>query len=338
MRHAAVPLAAALALTWAGCRDQTPPPGAIERPTIAPGALFTPDDCRRQVQAIQGLLRSKPEERGEQLRELLRLAAMFDRVKAAGVAAGTLETSCGQPLRDLSQELALLLHKRAQKQKDDRLRPIADELYRTFLDRFPDDRRAGELGFFHGEVLWTMERWRQAAERYQRVVERDPRGKYAKEAAYASLLAWKNVVDPGDGAASADDVDAGLAPRPLSDDERRLLAAMDRYLAIVPDAANRTQLDYRRARLLYDHNQFAEAIPLFQAIVERAPEHELAVFSANLVLDSLNVLGRSQELARRVDGYLATPALMKDPELARQLRAIKADLARRGRGARTRTP
>jgi hypothetical protein len=338
MRHAAASLAAALALTWAGCRDQNPPPGAIERPAIDPAALFTPDDCSRQVREIQDLLRGKPEERAEHLREVLRLAAMYDRVKAAGVAAGTVESSCGKPLRELSQELALMLHKRAQRQKDDRLRPIVEELYRTYLDRFPDDRRASEFGFFHGELLWTMERWREAAERYQWVAERDPGGKYAKESAYASLLAWKNVLDPGDSVTARNDTDAGLAPVPLSSDERKLLAAMDRYLTLVPDAANRTQLEYRKGRLHYDHNQFAEAIPLFQAVVERAPEHELAVYSANLVLDSLNIQGRSQELARRVDGYLSTPALMKDPEFARQLKAIKADLARRARGGRTRAP
>ncbi len=128
MRHPAAPLLAA-ALTWLACQSQLPP----EAPP-SETALFTPDDCTRQVQVITGLFRSRPEERGDQLREILRLAAMHDRVKAMGTAPATLEQSCAKPLRDLTKELVLLLHKRAQKHKDNRGRVIVEELYRTYLD------------------------------------------------------------------------------------------------------------------------------------------------------------------------------------------------------------
>jgi len=331
MRHPAAPMLAA-ALTWLGCQSQPPP--EAPPPETTP---FTPDDCTRQVQAITGLFRSRPEERDDQLREIRRLAAMYDRVKAMGTAPATLEQSCAKPLRDLTKELALLLHKRAQKHKDNRGRVIVEQLYRSYLDRFADQRDATELGFYHGEVLWTLERWREAANRYQWVAERDPDGKFAREAAYAAMLAWKNVLD-GDRSAASGEVDAGLSPRPLTDDERGLLAAMDRYLAIVPPAGDRVQVEYRRARIYYDHNLFVEAIPLFQAVVDGQPEHELALYSANLVLDSLNALGRNRDLLRRVDSYLANPALMKDQEFADQLAAIKTELTRRLRTGPRRTP
>ncbi len=103
-------------------------------------------------------------------------------------------------------------------------------------------------------------------------------------------------------------------------------------------SGERVQVEYRRARIHYDHNLFVEAIPLFEVIVSAHPEHELALYSANLVLDCLSALGRSRDLLYRVDSYLATPALVKDREFADQLKAIKADLTRRLRTGQRRTP
>jgi hypothetical protein len=36
--------------------------------------------------------------------------------------------------------------------------------------------------------------WREAAEQYTRVIEQNPMGPYVKEAAYAAVLAWQNVL------------------------------------------------------------------------------------------------------------------------------------------------
>lgn len=332
-RHFPVPLILAAFAALGACQNQGPAAPAttraalpqIERPVLDPNVAIGPTDCAQQVKTITAALRAGPDGRPEQVREVLRLAAMYDRVKAAKADQAVLDQACGRPLRELTNELVLLLHKRAQKDKDDESRVLAAELYRLYLDRFSEDPSAYTLGFYQAELSWTMEQWRAAAERYDWVAERDPRGKHALEAAYAALLAWKNLVEGGKPAGESAAGDSGLAARPLGADERKLVGAMDRYLALAPDGAERVKIEYRRARLHYEHNLFEEAIPLFQGLVERHPEHELAVYSANLLLDSLNALGRGADVLRWVDRFLAMPALMKDEELARQMRTIKSD-------------
>jgi tetratricopeptide (TPR) repeat protein len=86
------------------------------------------------------------------------------------------------------------------------------------------------------------------------------------------------------------------------------------------------KVQYRRARLYYDHDLFDQAIPLFAQIVDEHAGEELAVYAANLLLDSLNVTRRQPEIARWVARFQANPALMKDPEFARQMRSLGGDV------------
>jgi hypothetical protein len=60
---------------------------------------------------------------------------------------------------------------------------------------------------------------------------------------------------------------------------------------------------YNRARIHYEANHFDTAARLFEEIVVKHPKDELARFSANLLLDCLNVLrlhGEFREWAHRL--------------------------------------
>ena len=46
-------------------------------------------------------------------------------------------------------------------------------------------------------------------------------------------------------------------------------------------------MEYRRARIWYDYQHFAEAAPLFEHIFANYPNDELAIYSANLEMDCL---------------------------------------------------
>ena len=60
-------------------------------------------------------------------------------------------------------------------------------------------------------------------------------------------------------------------------------------------------------------------------IVEKYPKHELAIYSANLLLDSLNAQGKTKEVVSYVDKFLEMPELMKDPEFGKQMISLKSD-------------
>ena len=75
------------------------------------------------------------------------------------------------------------------------------------------------MAFYYGEVLWTTQKWRDAAEQYTKVVEMNPKGKCVKDAAYAAVLSWKNALNIDD---------TGQGPRQAGAGEPRTVQAADR--------------------------------------------------------------------------------------------------------------
>jgi tetratricopeptide (TPR) repeat protein len=277
----------------------------------------------------------------DQVQELERLAAVHDR-RAAALPKGERD-ACRDALHDGTKELALVWHKEAQRTRNLETFALDRRVYELFLAHFPGDADAYDLGYYYGELLWTLGAWREAAIQYGKVVEARPAGRWVRDAAYAAVLAWQSALGveerdraPGVRARQAgvdaaretrgDDGPASLAPRPLPEAERQMVAAMDAFLRYVPEAPERVKIEYRKARILYESNHFAEAAPLFAAIVEQHPDDPLAIpFAANLLLDSLNALGRADEVLARVRRLLELPAVLKDKELVETLIALVSD-------------
>jgi TolA-binding protein len=279
------------------------------------GAPGTVDDCAARLAALG----KGSDELVPRAEATLGIVGLYRRLRAAG--DGRLESACGVPLRAALWELALRTHKQAQKNKG----PgdgwvVADALYRAYLDQFPAGDHAVEGTFYYAELLWVREQWRAAADQYTRVAEKDPAGKFARDAAYAAVLARKNALGHQAG------TDGGaIAAKPFSPDEQALLTAFDLYLQVVPAAPERAKIEFQKARMHYEHNLFDQAVPLFAHVVEAYPSEEIAIYSANLLLDSLNVQGRTKRVREWVTRFRNNPDLMKDAEFARQMRAIDSD-------------
>ena len=131
-----------------------------------------------------------------------------------------------------------------------------------------------------------------------------------------------------------------MKPRELNELEKKLIASLNRFICHYPKGHNIEDMKYRRARIYYEANLFAQSAVLFRDIVFDHPEHKVAVFAANLILDSLNALGSAVEhpnadcyddLAEAVDLFTNTEKapgkhLMEDEEFAAQLTKLKEDL------------
>src|SRR3569833_2418463 len=157
----------------------------------------------------------------------------------------------------------------------------------------------------------------------------DPKGKFAKDAAYAAVLGWKNALQVADEGLGPDAKDAKtskkMEPKPIPEYQGKMIAAFDTYIKYVPDAPELPVSRYRKARISYEYYHFAEAAKLFQEVVEKHPNHELAIYSANLLLDSFNSLGKTKEVVQWVDKFLEMPNLMKDPEFGKQMISLMSD-------------
>jgi tetratricopeptide (TPR) repeat protein len=214
---------------------------------------------------------------------------------------------------------------------------LATQLYRMVIDKFPDmermqfpdiDRRDWptqyKVAYYYAELLWKMEDWSQCGPAFDRVVELNPQGEYTTDAAYAAVLCYNNLYQqqyqgreretgraearaPRQGrrgrrgrqpAAEEAPAENQFAPREFTALETGMLNAFQRYVCYVPDSEDLPTIKYRRARIFYEANRFEEAALLFKDISTNHRDSELAVYAANLYLDSLNVLGSSLQPPR----------------------------------------
>ena len=273
----------------------------------------------------------------DQTQELERLGVVYERLpgkKPAEVA------DCRNGFHDAARELALVWHREAQKTQDLETYRLAERAYRAFLDHFADDKEAYEMRFYLGELLWVEKRWKDAAATYTQVVEMNPTGPHLRDAAYAAVLSWQNALlgDDDEQRARAEEQRQrlederarvlgrpDLSARPIPDGHQKMIAAFHTYRAHVPDAPELPVLIYREGYICYDYNHFDCAEKQFLEVVERFPTHKLAVFAANLFLDSLNAQGKKKEVVAWVRKFLEMPPLVQDPAFGVTLVSLMSD-------------
>ena len=296
--------------------------------------MDSPRICEWQNKIVRNTLSAGNKK--DQVQEIERLGAVFDKVgDMKGVKKDQLE-ECRNTFHDTTKELALIWHKEAQKTKNSDTYALDKFVYKVFLDHFPKDKDAYEMAYYYGELLWTLENWKDAAEQYTKVVEMNPGGKYVKDAAYAAVLAWKNALNVDDHE-HEDQVKQDqeklkeregkkkIEAMEIPEYQKKMIGAFDTYIKYVPDAPELVTIKYRKARIYYEYNHFDEAAKLFEDIVRKYPKHELSIYSANLLLDSLNAQGKTKEVVTWVDKFLEMPELMKDPEFGKQMISLKSD-------------
>ena len=224
---------------------------------------------------------------------------------------------------------ASVAHKHAQQTKDPKDYEEARKLYEQYFARpaHPDEHA---MSFYYAELLFKMERYDEAAKYYDRAITVDPQGKFAKEAAYALMISTKNAAKTPGPTPDSGPPCPDMKPCPIPVDLQRLVAAFDRYLQIVPDSPQRPNVEYRRARVFYEYQHFAEAAPQFDHILVAYPESDLATYSANLEMDCLAILKRHDDLRALVERVKKSPA-MKDPVVQQQVRDNEAALKKLGK-------
>ena len=226
----------------------------------------------------------------------------------------------------LMQE-ATVAHKQAKQTKDPKDYAKAADLYARYFAR-PAHPEEHAVSFYYAELLFEQQRYEDAAKYYERAIAVDPKGKFAKQAAYAAMIAWKNTIsqpqDPKKGPCP------DMKPCPIPAGLQHLLAAFDRYLAMVPDSPEVPNVEYRKARVYYEHNHFAEAAPLFDHIFATWPKSELATYSANLEMDCLAIGKRYEALRALVERVKKSPS-MSDAMTQQQVREMDEGLKKKGK-------
>ena len=319
--------------------------------------------CNWQTEILKNTL-SKTGSRAtpEAVKELQRLSAVWDKYQGMKDVKQEAVDECRDNTGGSLRELATTWHKEAQKTGVKETYDLAQYLYKEYLKQFPKERDVYPMTFYYGELLFKLERFCDSAPIYTAVVKLDTtdKAKYRNESAYAAVISWKNCLNVDDAAATQaaeanklrgdkkikeDDPkkkkseadkqkerEAELAkyqPKEIPPTWKTMLDAFDTYVQYVPNAPELVTIKYRRARVYYEHNHFAEAAPLFEDIVKNHTKDDLAIYSANLYFDSLNVLHKYEDLEMATATYCTYPDLLKDEDFKKQCAIIKNGIRRK---------
>ncbi|HVU00404.1 MAG TPA: tetratricopeptide repeat protein [Polyangiaceae bacterium] len=211
-------------------------------------------------------------------------------------------------------------------------------LYRKVVDNFKADEFAKfqfprivkedwptlfKIKYAMADLLYFQQKWDQCGPAFDMVVEEDPKGPQAPEAAYASVLCYQKMYDAmhkgndakkgigmGPKGADAKDREAKkdadkFKPKPFTDMQKGMIQAFNRYVCYIKPPENdkeaQTQyveVKYARARTYFEAQHWEEAAVAFRDVAIKNSDSDAAGYAANLYLESLNVLGAHSDPPR----------------------------------------
>ncbi len=217
--------------------------------------------------------------------------------------------------------VATTYHQKAQKTNDRAAYVQASKDYELFLTRFPSSEKAYKTRFFLAEIyFFELQEWEKAADTYVSVVKANPKGEFVEEAAYGSVLALQQLMDPERArsqqvkrgkqgkmkikeARLITDADRELQPTPLTEWQSRFVEACDAFRVWLPASEHTPEVMFYAAEVLREHDQLAEAIPRLETIVEHHPKHKYAAHAANSIFGAASLL-KKWDLVERWARYL----------------------------------
>jgi len=175
-------------------------------------------------------------------------------------------------------------------------------------------------------------RWKDSATAYERVITLKPDGKYAASSAHRSLIAYLHLHSVNQDTTEKEVDTADLRPRPLTNDDQRVVDAVDRYVPL--GLRENDQEDVPKAlfiggRLWYNHNHFDKAGKMFALFLEKFAKHELSLDAARLMLSAYNLGQDGKNLIAWTNKLIVDPHFTAgSPEalkLGETLTAIKSN-------------
>jgi len=181
-----------------------------------------------------------------------------------------------------------------------------------------------KIKYAMADLLYFQQRWEDCGPAFDAVVDEDPTGPDAAEAAYASVLCYQKMYDQmyqGD----ADKKGKGLGPtgaeadksaknkhewekfkpKDLTKMQKGMIRAFDRYVCfITPKKGDNEAMEqyidvkYARARTYFEAQHWEEAALGFRDIALNYSDKDAGIFAAQLYLEALNVLGSKAEPPR----------------------------------------
>jgi TolA-binding protein len=260
------------------------------------------------------------------VKELKRLVTLWKKVRNAKDADPKRVKKDEAGIEEQLRVMAVTYHQQALKTNNPKDYALAYELYSDYIKVFPEGPNAYDMTFYFGELLYKQKKWKLAARAYEKVLKMKPSGKedYTKDAAHGTVLSYKKLLQPTQArpatktAKNGKQGDAPVEvpkPKTIPEDYQRFLDAMALYIKYVKNSEYLVDIKYDEARIYYEFNHFDKAIPRFKEISEKHSEHRLAIFAANLLLDTYSLTKNIDAQHAQAKTYLKLYPEERDPQL-----------------------
>jgi TolA-binding protein len=181
-----------------------------------------------------------------------------------------------------------------------------------------------KIKYAMADLLYFQQRWEECGPAFDAVVDENPSGNDAAEAAYAAVLCYQKMYDAkfanhsdrktkglGPKGASEEDTKAKKGewekykPKDLTALQKGMLQAFNRYACYVkPEETDKEAMEqyidvkYARARTYFEAQHWEEAAIAFRDIALSYSKVDAGIFAGQLYLEALNVLGSKAEPPR----------------------------------------
>lgn len=257
---------------------------------------------------------------------------------------------------------------------------LAAELYNLITENFNKDDFAKfefprivkedwpslfKIKYAKADLLYFQSDWEKCGPAFDAVVEEDPTGPDAPEAAYAAVLCYQKLYDamhtgdkahkgtgnlPGQGndkKSKESDKDA-LKKKEMTPTQKGMVQAFNRYVCYVKpsdtDAKAREQyaeVKYARARTYFEAQHWEEASAAFKDIAMNYPDLDSGIYAAQLYLEALNILGSTSDppkpacfdemgesVPKFLELYCSGSKASQNPDQCTMLTKIQCDIQR----------
>jgi tetratricopeptide (TPR) repeat protein len=173
------------------------------------------------------------------------------------------------------------------------------------------------------DLLYFQQRWEECGPAFDAVVQEDPKGDDAAEAAYAAVLCYQKMYDQMY-QGNADKKGKGLGPKGAKAEDQKgksewekfkpkdftplqkgMISAFNRYICYIKPKegdkeAQEQYIDvkYARARTYFEAQHWEEAALGFRDVALNHSNADAGIFAAQLYLEAINVLGSKTEPPR----------------------------------------
>ncbi len=209
---------------------------------------------------------------------------------------------------------------------------LAFEIYKTYLDNFPNATDNYEVMYYYSDMAYFRKNYAEAAKGYERVLDLNDKGMIPKnedtdamlkDSAHGAVLAYDLLMGENNTdkeacpdipvtPEAAEGEEQTYPEYPVAECRLKFIEASKRYAKIDTSAEFAVNSKYKAAEIYFNYNHFEESRPLFLELTKEAPGTEVAVYSANYLLETYRLTKQYENMRSAIAELKSNSAFMSN--------------------------